>query len=209
MGGFFRELGLADFSCDEGLGDFEGLGVEDGEVGVEAWFDFAEALESEGLGLVPGGGFDDLVEGEAGEFGDIFHAVVEAECGASEGAAFFEDGFAVFHEDGEAAEHDFAFVDPGGGHGVGDHQNAVDGNEFEDEFEHVWAEVDFVADNFDFEGVIDESGADAADFSVVDGCHGVAEVGEVFEAVLFGFKNLGSGSGSVRGRAGDADFGGF
>lgn len=102
---------LAGVAGDEGLVDFE-VGVEEDEVGVVAGVEFAEALEVEGLGLVPRCGFDELVEGEAGDFGDVAEAVVEAEGGAGEGTAVGEAGDVVFDGDFESAELGVAVSDP-------------------------------------------------------------------------------------------------
>ena len=70
--------------------------IEDGDVGEETRFEFAEPLEAEGLSLVPGGGLDELMQRQRDEFGDIAHAFIEAQGGTGQGAAVLEAGGTVF-----------------------------------------------------------------------------------------------------------------
>lgn len=79
---------------------------------MEAGCNLAEAVERECLGLVPRGGFDELVEWQRAEGGGDFQAFIESKRRSSEGSVRFQDGSAMLHDDFQATEQELATAKP-------------------------------------------------------------------------------------------------
>ena len=199
---------------DRGLCLVANLAVDDGfhhivfcikqnEVGGVAGGYLAEVVEPEGLSLVPRGGFHQLAEGLAGKLLHILEALGKAQGRAGE-VAGLQAGHTALHNDGQATERAGTIGHPRASQGVRDHHHLGDVLVGEGELEHVFTQVNLVANDFNLHVFVQHTGANKADFAVVLRAHLVAEVGEVLKTGGLSLLEVGIRCSGVAGRAGDA-----